>query len=230
MTNVLHSSASNEHGTPATIALAAEQVMGGIDLDPASTPLFNEIIGAAKIFTAEDNGFAQLWPGRVFLNPPGGLADKEGRRVIRGRAGAPGCTVSGACGLAAPHGHVGVTSSAKLWWALLARSFAAGVTTQGIFVGFTLELLQSTQGKLHEDVDMGGMASTPLDHAVCYPRERLAYNAQDASGKLVPGEDPTHSSFIAYLTRSVDERVRFASVFSKFGKVVIPDVSWSAAP
>lgn len=58
--------------TPAPYTDAARQVLGGIDLDPASNPEANETIRAAKIYTEDDDGLSQQWHGRVWLNPPYG--------------------------------------------------------------------------------------------------------------------------------------------------------------
>lgn len=56
--------------TPPEIIDAAREVMGGIDLDPATCTLANEIVQAELIYTEDDNGLDQPWSGRVFINPP----------------------------------------------------------------------------------------------------------------------------------------------------------------
>lgn len=63
----------HEHPTPKSIIKAAHEVMGRIDLDPASSKEFNEIVGATHFFTKEDDGFNQDWDAykTIFLNPPG---------------------------------------------------------------------------------------------------------------------------------------------------------------
>ena len=68
----LTSSESADWYSPGDPIDAARALMGGIDLDPASSPEANEMVRASAIFTREDDGLTRPWPGRVWLNWPGG--------------------------------------------------------------------------------------------------------------------------------------------------------------
>jgi ParB family transcriptional regulator, chromosome partitioning protein len=63
---------SNEWYTPARYLVAVRQLLGTIDLDPASCQLANEVVQAAAYYDREANGLEKPWCGRVFLNPPYG--------------------------------------------------------------------------------------------------------------------------------------------------------------
>lgn len=56
--------------TPADVIKSVREVMGSIDLDPASSELANTVVKAKKIYTKEDNGLIQPWNGNVWINPP----------------------------------------------------------------------------------------------------------------------------------------------------------------
>ena len=61
---------SNEWYTPSLYIEAARKVLGCIDLDPASCALANETVKATRYFTKMDDGLAQAWSGKTWLNPP----------------------------------------------------------------------------------------------------------------------------------------------------------------
>lgn len=65
-------SGKTEYYTPIGIVDAARRVMGGIDLDPASSCAANARIGAGKFYTIENNGLDLRWFGRIWMNHPFG--------------------------------------------------------------------------------------------------------------------------------------------------------------
>ncbi|PLS77239.1 MAG: hypothetical protein CYG59_24850, partial [Chloroflexi bacterium] len=82
MTKVYHSSKSDDWYTPAHIVAAARQVMGGIDLDPASCAAANQTVQAGRYYTIEDDGLARPWSSRVFLNPPYSRVARWTKRLL----------------------------------------------------------------------------------------------------------------------------------------------------
>jgi phage N-6-adenine-methyltransferase len=61
---------NNEWFTPAGYIEAARDVLGEIDLDPATADEAQEYIRAGKYFTKETDGLTHEWHGRVWINPP----------------------------------------------------------------------------------------------------------------------------------------------------------------
>ena len=68
----LTSSASDEWYTPPEYIELARQVMGGIDLDPASNDTAQRWIQAETWYGVKDDGLKQPWHGQIWLNPPYG--------------------------------------------------------------------------------------------------------------------------------------------------------------
>jgi ParB family chromosome partitioning protein len=67
---LLTSHANVEWFTPPHVIDAARQVLGGIDLDPASCAAANATVQATTFFDQEADGLSRDWSGRVWLNPP----------------------------------------------------------------------------------------------------------------------------------------------------------------
>lgn len=223
MTAWEHLSESNEHFTPEYILDAARVALGGtIHLDPASSPEANARVKAKRFYTERDDFYAMSWAcPTMLLNPPGGLCDRNFRRVIRKNGDTPPCTVTGACGLMPGHTHQEVESSAKRWWFRLAQEYRLRAVKRAIFIGFSLEMLQTMQVDTPEDLTLRGTSlgartlPTPLDFPLCFPRTRIPYD-KFAGGEITKGSSPPHASFIAFLSgveseraqRSSDERAR----------------------
>ena len=68
--HVAHNSGNNEWYTPEEYIIAARQVLGRIDLDPATSEIANRVVQADEYFTVDDNGLDQHWTGKVWMNPP----------------------------------------------------------------------------------------------------------------------------------------------------------------
>jgi hypothetical protein len=71
--NPKHLKTTAEHNTPREIVEAARTVLGRIELDPMSNAAAQQIIQADVYYTKDDDCFCQVWQGRTFLNPAGGL-------------------------------------------------------------------------------------------------------------------------------------------------------------
>ena len=69
--HVSNNGGENEWYTPAQFIEAARDVLGGIDLDPATSEIANQTVKAALIFTIDDDGLSRDWPvGSIWMNPP----------------------------------------------------------------------------------------------------------------------------------------------------------------
>jgi phage N-6-adenine-methyltransferase len=60
----------SEWFTPSEHVEAAREVLGEIDLDPATHPVAQRQVQAADYFTVEDDALSREWSGKVWLNPP----------------------------------------------------------------------------------------------------------------------------------------------------------------
>lgn len=68
--HVTNNSKDDEWYTPAKYIEAAREVLGSIDLDPASNDFANETVKASVYYTEERDGLEQEWFGNIWMNPP----------------------------------------------------------------------------------------------------------------------------------------------------------------
>ena len=82
---------NNQWFTPAPYLTMAREVLGEIDLDPATHEIAQQSVKASKFYTEEDNSLTKEWHGRIWLNPPyaqpeiGHFADKMVEESSSGR-------------------------------------------------------------------------------------------------------------------------------------------------
>lgn len=82
--SALHSQASSEHGSPPEAVELGRYVLGGIDLDPASSAYWNQYTTrAGTYYDRTTNGLTSAWWGRVWINPPGGDKERGERSLVR---------------------------------------------------------------------------------------------------------------------------------------------------
>lgn len=115
--------------TPPWVLDLARQVLGVIDLDPASCAVANQTVQAARYYTKDDDGYSKPWQGRVWLNPP---FDDTGRWARRLAAAYVDGDVSAALMLvnSAP-GYTWYEELADVWPAIQLRKRLAFVRGDG---------------------------------------------------------------------------------------------------
>ena len=68
--HVSNNSGNNEWYTPKHYIDLVRNVLGQIDLDPASCEYANRTVQAKRFYSIDDDGLSQVWSGKVFMNPP----------------------------------------------------------------------------------------------------------------------------------------------------------------
>ncbi len=173
-----------EYYTPPEIVEAARRVMGGIDLDPASSRLANMRIKASKIFTRHSNGLKRQWKGRVWMNHP----FHAGWKACTAQCRRKSCVTRG------HHIHRDIPGNAD-WINKLEAEFVAGRTTEALCITFA-----STSEAWFRPL---------LLRPQCYFIGRVGYLSP--TGEVLPGA--TKGSVVTYFGTNVERfRLEFSSL------------------
>lgn len=179
MAVTVYSSESNEWYTPAWVTARAADVMGTIDLDPASSRVAQQIHGADAWYGLDHpdpdrrDGLTAAWHGCVWLNPPYGRSED---------------------------GH-----NAQLWSRKLVAEWQSGRVTAGML------LVKAALG-------YNWFEELWRELPVCFLRERLSFVRPDGSDD---GQSK-QATAIFYVGSDIEQ---FAGVFSKYGRIVLPEVA-----
>jgi hypothetical protein len=197
---IQHSSATNEHYTPKWLADAVTYVLGRVHLDPASSEIANDVVGADCYYSLEAgcDGLARAkaagWHGNVFLNPPGGR-DKE--------------------------------AGAAAWWRCLVRQWSCGNVEAAIFLAFNMNVFRTSQQPEKGFPGPFSDVAPPYAFPFCVPASRIAFD-KVVDGKRVSSSSPPQDSAIVLLPprqrdiinyAAVGCEKRFAEAFGAFGHV-----------
>lgn len=182
-----------EYYTPPNIVEAAREVLGGFDLDPASSTNANKVIRARAYYTASYlDGMLTPWgaqahPNTVWLNHPFGRAEDA-------------CPV----GCQKKHAHHNFPYYGnKKWIQKLMDEYAAGRVKAAICITYAC-----TSEKWFEPL---------LDYPQCFLHGRTNYYLPDGTIK----KGVTKGSVLTLLARDKHDLLRFTALFSKMGTIKI---------
>lgn len=123
-----HSSKNAKWITPPWLIEMVREVMGNIDLDPASSDFANQYVKANRYFTEQDDGLLQDWRGgSIFINPPGGRTEAD-----------------------SVHGYA--TLPQLFWNKLMDQHLNSPSFIQAVFIVFNIEMLQTSQNKEYPSI------------------------------------------------------------------------------
>ena len=192
----LVSSGSAEWGTPPELIEPARLVLGGFDLDPASSDHFNISVRASRYFTADDDGLTKPWgdvvaPSRVWLNPP----SQRGKE------------------------------SAAEWWVYLAREFMAGRVRAAAFVVFNVSFLQVAQKAAATAGVPGpqcGSRVEPSERIKFLRKSRNLPLPVVPEAILERGNAPPHPSAVILLSDDLGMHARWRDAYAPLGACMSP--------
>jgi hypothetical protein len=171
-------SGNTEFFSPTFVVELAREVMGRIDLDPASCDKANETIKATHYYSLLDDGLTQHWRGKVWMNHP----FHKGERACKKKCQKKTCLKRG------HHITVDIPGNIK-WVEKLTNSYINGDVTDALCITFA-----SMSEKWMQPL---------LNFPQCFPHSRIDYISPDGS----LSNRVTKGSVITYLGPNVDQFV-----------------------
>lgn len=191
-----HSMDSSEWYTPSPFVEAGREVMGGIDLDPASHEEANRTVKATRFFSEDDNGLVQRWYGRVFVNPPGGLVPAFWHKFISGEF------------------VEGVWIGYSLEQLQTLQNIGAARTPLDFPTCITSKRIAFVENEAKKAIRLAKMLAEGERPGASEAKRKIA--AAIRAGKE-PSSGPSHSNYVSYIGPN---KLKFSSVFRQFGQVV----------
>lgn len=176
--NIQHSSRSGRWFTPVWLVEKVHRVLDRVDLDPATEASAN-----ARIQAAMTMGWNAELPETRWLFSPGTVYCNP------------------------PGGKKAGKSMTGLFWRRMMQERDSGLLTHGIFLCFSLEALQHTQG-----MGCNPVAEFPL----CVPKKRIKF---DLPSGFTPAS-PSHSNCVVYVPGTLNKAKLFQDVFRDTGAIL----------
>jgi len=173
-----------EHYTPVELMSLVHQVLGHIDLDPASNELANEIVDARAFFTKHDNGLSKPWFGKVWMNHP----FHKGEKACNLRCKKKTCETRGHCITEDIPGNYD-------WTSYLANEYEEGRVDEAICITFS-------------SMSETWMTGPLLPNLQCFPRGRIHYRKPDGT----INKQATKGSVLTYFGKNGDKFKQVFSV------------------
>jgi hypothetical protein len=174
---------------------SAHLLMGGIDLDPASSAKANEYVNAKQFYTPKEDGLNEMeWHGNVYVFPPrhSYFWHEQSQRWKMTRGLSPT-----------------LTSAYALWWRTLRRKWVSGEIEQGVYFANAPDMFLYCQ-----DI---------FDHPICILKTRPMLNQHFINTGEIKVRN-TCASFVVFLQpkKNVTEATEhFVEIYGPKGRVLV---------
>lgn len=178
--------------TSSDLAGAAHELLGNIDLDPASSKIANSYVGADNYFGPQQDGLnSQLWFGKVYLFPPSGsyFWEEKNQRWKMTRASS-----------------VSLISGHALWFRKLYKAWMNGEIEQGLYFSNCPDMVRYDQ--------------TIFDFPICFLRTAPILIKHTSEGIGKHRTCTSFLVYLQPKDRSGEATQKFIDIYSDRGRVI----------